>query len=132
MANEGREGRLVTGAAARDDADLRSGILRVYDLVLDVAAHGGIGVWDAEQRCVDEVGRIMDKVLCCVVLAIQFFCNDFRVVCTRHCIVQQHQLTCFLCQLKWQAHKAAQGVRSSEERGDVFNSSIVKALDYMT
>lgn len=55
----------MAGAAARDDADLRFGILGVDDLVLNVAEDGGIGEWDAEERGADEVRGVVDEVFCC-------------------------------------------------------------------
>lgn len=45
-------------------AYLRFRILGVYDLVLDVAAYGGVGVRDAEECGADEVGRVVDEVFC--------------------------------------------------------------------
>lgn len=44
--DEGGEGGLVTGTAAGYDADLGACIFGVDYFVLDVAAYGGVGMWD--------------------------------------------------------------------------------------
>lgn len=63
-ADEGCEGGFMAGAAAGDDADLWAGGCGVDDLVLDVAADGGVGVGDALQSGGDEVGGVVDEVFC--------------------------------------------------------------------
>jgi hypothetical protein len=49
-------------AAARNYADLRCAVFAVDDLVLDVALHRRVRLWDAEKRSLDEVCRVVNEV----------------------------------------------------------------------
>ena len=58
----------MPAAAARHDGHLGRAVFAVDDFVGNVALHRGVGVRDAEQGRVDEVGGVMDEVFGCGVL----------------------------------------------------------------
>jgi hypothetical protein len=56
----------VPAAAARDEGYLRGGRAVREDFVGQVAGHGRVEVWDAEQRGGDEVCGGVNEVFCCL------------------------------------------------------------------
>jgi hypothetical protein len=51
-------------ATAGDYGDLRRAVFAIYDLVGDVALDRGIGMWDTEERSVDEVCGVVEEMFC--------------------------------------------------------------------
>lgn len=59
----------MTAAPTGDERDARFGLeggLEVDRFVGEVAGYGGVGAWDRREGRIDQVGRIVDEVFCCI------------------------------------------------------------------
>lgn len=60
----------MTATTAGDDGDLRRAILAIDDLVVYVALHGRVRLWNAEKRGINKMRRIVDEMFGFMKLAI--------------------------------------------------------------